>query len=823
MKRNLLRSLLTAVVCLAAGVSAQAQFSGTITQYPTTDYSTKAANFNLEEVATQLGTTAATLAETFAAWQEDESGSMADMFFLTLPDGTLSNDYTQGSKGGFWVTVDGMPQVWGVDNSLYRWYNTVGMDADEGTMAIYMGQYPEQCQIGDKFTPKFVLKFGEKEATFDVTFEIIEKPVVNIPEPTLLWKNLNIVGELTIDVNQKQRSNYNSDAVSADLSEVIANLGIADLNVVSEELREVLYVPENILGDDVALGTYKSDTLTNRTSANGIGFWMQGYDNQEGSKSIECGRAGYGSDCHFYMESFAFNAESNILSCTLGQMPSKLEGDMQYFTYVYLIWGDKAIQIRYNLNIEKVDVGEGINAYTIVGEDNVLVEQEITSNHEATQIHPDMEAIAAALGCEVSDIDMAALRDDIDFGSSTANNGGFWFGEDGFVISYGSNCTIYVEPVVSGDYTTLRVGQYPNHFTEAGQEQSVTVYFLGNDYKAFAYNVTLRIIDPVIITNEFQSVAQRSYIVQQKPDNNYAWSDGVDIPYDFISESIGDSYVVYGMAQLTADGKEQVGNDKYTKNYCITETPGFWLDRNGRRNTWQGDPGEAVFGITAGGRQSGKFNLIQYPNRCNVGDVLTTKLFFVNETTSKMVTFNFTYSIVEEVKTYETVGEADITLPVSVEDFTMPIDLSATAEALGVTVDYLLSEETLCPMTEAGVFGQPVNSEDGLGFNQQGFFDMQEGIAFLYFVNDGGEVTINTYSQEEVADDFALYAQFCFRVDEKQYIYNVKFVAPSAFDSGVNDLTAVSRNAGKVFDLSGRRVMQPKQGVYILNGRKVVK
>ena len=821
MKRNLLRSLLTAVVCLAAGVSAQAQFSGTITQYPTTDYSTKAANFNLEEVATQLGTTAATLAETFTAWQGDESGSMADMFFLTLPDGTLSNDYTQGSKGGFWVTVDGMPQGWDVDNSLYRWYNTVGMDADEGTMAIYMGQYPEQCQIGDKFTPKFVLKFGEKEATFDVTFEIIEKPVVIIPEPTLLWEKLNIVGELTIDVNQKQRTNFNSDAVSADLSGVIANLGIADLNVVSEELREILYVPENILGDDVALGTYKSDTLTNRTSANGIGFWMQGYDNQEGSKSIECGRAGYGSDCHFYVESFAFNAESNILSCTLGQMPSKLEGDMQYFTYVYLIWGDKAIRVRYNLNIEKVDVGEGFAAYTVVGEENVVVEQEPTTNHEPTLVHPDMEAIAAALGCEVSDIDMAALRDEIEFGSSTANQGGFWFGEDGFVISYGSNCSIYVEPAVAGDYSTLRVGQYPNHFTEPGQEQSVTVYFLGNDYKAFAYNVTLRIIAPVVIDGEFQSVAQRSYIIQHQPQSGYYWSDGVGIPYEFIEENIGTDYVVYTLAKLNEDGTEKPGNEKYSKNYTITEAPGFWLNKDGRNINGWGDG--QWFGISCGGHVSGKFDMIQLPNSLNAGEVYQAKIFYVNEKTSKMVTFNFTYSIVDEVKTFETVGETDITLPVSVEDFTMPIDLSAAAEALGVTVDYLLSEETLCPMTEAGVFGQPVNSEDGLGFNQKGFFDMQEGIAFLYFVNDGGEVTINTYSQEEVADDFVLYAQFCFRVGEKQYIYNVKFVAPSAFDSGVNDLTAVSRNDGKVFDLSGRRVMQTKQGVYILNGRKVVK
>ena len=344
---------------------------------------------------------------------------------------------------------------------------------------------------------------------------------------------------------------------------------------------------------------------------------------------------------------------------------------------------------------------------------------------------------------------------------------------------------------------------------------------MGNDNKAFAYTVTLKIVAPVVIENEFQSVAQRSYIIQHQPQSGYYWSDGVDIPYDFIEENIGTDYVVYTLAKLNEDGTEKPGNEKYSKNYTINEAPGFWLNKDGRNINGWGDG--QWFGISCGGHVSGKFDMIQYPNSLQVGEVYQAKIFYVNEKTSKMVTFNISYSIVEEVKNYETVGEADITLPVSVEDFSMPIDLSEAATALGVTVDQLTSEETLCAMTEGGVFGEAVMCEDGIGFNQQGFSDMIGGVAFLYILNDSGETTINTYAQEDVADDFVLYAQFCLRVGEKQFIYNVKFVAAAAFDSGVNDLTAVSRNVGKVYDLSGRQVMQSKHGVYILNGRKVVK
>jgi hypothetical protein len=60
-----LRNLLTAVICIFAGATAQAQFTGGVEQYPTSDYSQKAVKFSLTEVATQVGTDAATLAEAY--------------------------------------------------------------------------------------------------------------------------------------------------------------------------------------------------------------------------------------------------------------------------------------------------------------------------------------------------------------------------------------------------------------------------------------------------------------------------------------------------------------------------------------------------------------------------------------------------------------------------------------------------------------------------------------------------------------------------------------------------------------------------------------
>ena len=150
MKITQLRNLLTAVICLFTGLSAQAQFTGTYEQRAADSFEATAVSFNLDEVATQLGTDAATLTSAYEAW----TAGTDDMFFLTLPDGTLSANYTQGGKGGFWVNVNGEPQSWGEDNSGLRWYNTLGMDG--GFLLISIGQFPGQCQAGDVFNPKFI-------------------------------------------------------------------------------------------------------------------------------------------------------------------------------------------------------------------------------------------------------------------------------------------------------------------------------------------------------------------------------------------------------------------------------------------------------------------------------------------------------------------------------------------------------------------------------------------------------------------------------------------------------------------------------------------
>ena len=302
----------------------------------------------------------------------------------------------------------------------------------------------------------------------------------------------------------------------------------------------------------------------------------------------------------------------------------------------------------------------------------------------------------------------------------------------------------------------------------------------------------------------------------------YSWTQpGYDIPQEWIAENIGtDDWVLYGQDQLDAEGNEKPGNSKYTTNYTMGEKPGFWFDRNGRVITW--GAGNSVFGMTAGGYNPGKIQMIQMDgDACQVGDVFTAKVFFVNEENGRMVTVNLIYNIVDEVVEYKNVGTEDIMIPVAEEDQVIDIDLTKAAEALGVTTEDLLNMDNtpLCGMTEGGIFGTGQSCDMGLGFNKDGYFD-QVGALVLFSIDE--ESMLNAFSTEPVADDFTLSTQFCFQVGDKQYVFNVKFVSTAIY-SGIQNVAADRQADGRLFDLSGRQVVNPVRGIYIQNGRKVVK
>ena len=82
-------------------------------------------------------------------------------------------------------------------------------------------------------------------------------------------------------------------------------------------------------------------------------------------------------------------------------------------------------------------------------------------------------------------------------------------------------------------------------------------------------------------------------------------------------------------------------------------------------------------------------------------------------------------------------------------------------------------------------------------------------------------MTLNSGSNDPVADDFNVKAQFCFEKDNKQYVFYATLASPAWIASGIESVKTAG-NAATIYDLQGRKVMKAQRGLYIQNGRKFI-
>ena len=808
-----LKKLMAVVVCLLAGMTAQAQFQGTVTQYPTSDYSNSPAKFKLTEVAQALETDTATLAKAYNTWQEAETWEGENMFWLIGANDAATDEPTADGKG-FWMTAEGERIGYG-EGAI--WFAFALVDVENDVFSINCGQMPNTMKAEDSGHAKFQLRYNGKSVNFEVTLNVVAKPVVDIPQPELAWGKLTIVEEITKDVTQKPRSGYDADKVEVDLTEALTKLGVSG-DLLKDELSQLLFAKKAYVTEDAVMGAQMSDSLTNESSAGAPGFWLRNFSDAEGNPTFECGRFAYDGDDCFYAEAFAFDTETGILSCNIGQMPNKLKGGNTYFADIYIVYGDKAIKIRYNLILPEVKVGT-LEDYEKAGENTIRVEMEPAESYDTKNFSIDIETMVNALGCQVGEIDDFYMLDsEIDFATGKNQEGvGYWVSMEGKVVNWGNDAMFYVTPKAD-DYSKFGVGQYPGHMN-IGDSARATLYFVAGS-KYYQLNVDLVIVAPKQGDVVFESVAQRSIEVQQVPVA-YTWASRVEIPEAWVEQQLGTSdWVLYALAPLNEDGTEKEGNAKYSKSYSITESPGFWMDGEGHNIGWSGN---ARVGVSIS-QPSGHFALMQYENSINLGDVFRFPLFLVNEENGKMVTFNFTYSIVESVVEIEEVGSEDIVLPVSADDdgASATIDLSDVLKAFDITLDALANGQYLHGITADGTYGSGVSLYDGLAFNDKGVCVTED--PFMFFDaelnEDGKSITVTTCATADVADDYSAIGTVCFLIEGKRYVLNVKFVSEAIY-TGITEHHSVPHTSlSAIYDLQGRKVVKTQRGLYIQNGRK---
>ena len=801
-----IKQLFAAMLMLAC-IPASAQFTATVEQYANDDYSQVGAEFTLTEVATALQTDTATLAAALNAWYnyDAESGAEkpADMFFLKSGDALVA-DYNTNAPGGFWMTSDYQVAPYG-ENTVF--YEDIWFDSTEDLFGIYLGQYPGALAEGATLTPTFVLAYGDKQATFDITY--IVKPMPETPAVELDITKLEIVGNAEVTTEQYPRINYNSSAVEVVIADAAEKLGINN-DLLSIILTKCLYKARV----DETYQT-KIDSLTLATDNGGWG--REVLDMATGDTLPEVCAAPWSDKDQYYMDTWAFDPATATLSCNIGQYPYNLEAGDKYYTNVYIVYGSKAFVVKYNVNIveDPNAVTGDLASMTKVGTEVIRVEQNPTTDYSTSAIKLNTDSIAELLGCATGDMTLQAIDNKGGLStSSTANNGGYWMTQGGIICSWGDNAYFFVEPATSNDYSQLNTGQMPGK-TAVGEEGHTLLYLTaGNKY--FELDITLAIVEAQKSEIEFESVATRSYVVEAL-DETYVWStQSANIPFAQIEELIGTADPV--LYALNIDSIAAQTGEKYTKDYTMGEKPGFWVTENGCKTAW----GSAPWGITGLNSTDENFVIqcIQMDGFGVAGDSYTGQFFLVNEETGKMITINLTYQIVETLTEIEVVGEDYINLPVSMDDALVDYDFAKVATALGLeTVDALFEGYYAKGMKADGTYSDGVDvMGSSLTFNASGAYEAYASINIQ--VSEDYKQFL-TYSNDDIEGTFKAEATICFEIDAKRYVIHITLLDAETYAAGIVGINANSK-AGKIYNLQGQEVAVPAHGIYIQNGKKVV-
>ena len=285
------RQLLLTAAATLVSVAANAQFSQTVQQYPTTDYSNVAAEFKLTDVAQTLGTDATTLVAALDAWHNSiapEEGEPAPqegtpMFQVKGSTGAFApadNVSWTGNPGEMWLDAEGNAVEYGDASKIFAGSN---WDAENDVFAVFTGQMPGVFVGGEQAKFTAVLNYNGKQATFDITFNILALP--DAPEPKTVLRSelgtMTMVGEKTLDVERFTHQSYDATLLSFELSGVAELLG-TDAAALAPVLSKLLYT--NLY--DTELGVMQ-DQLTNETTS-GVapGWWLrrtqypQGHEHQ---------------------------------------------------------------------------------------------------------------------------------------------------------------------------------------------------------------------------------------------------------------------------------------------------------------------------------------------------------------------------------------------------------------------------------------------------------------------------------------------------------------------------------------------------------------
>ena len=176
-----------------------------------------------------------------------------------------------------------------------------------------------------------------------------------------------------------------------------------------------------------------------------------------------------------------------------------------------------------------------------------------------------------------------------------------------------------------------------------------------------------------------------------------------------------------------------------------------------------------------------------------------------------------------------TLGSEDIVLPIPAKDqeTTVNFDMSNAVSALLVPdfKEFLLESNMKTQMEEGALSEEEVSiGQDGAAIDENGNAVADGGVLSFDVDPDASENNIAVITIANLGKEFtpeeSISTSICFVQKGWYYIYNIKFV-DNAIYNNIANITKANEN-GTIYDLTGRKVINPTKGIYIMNGKKFI-
>lgn len=817
------KRLFAAVLCLC-GISAYAQdaitvgetsvpvvatVTATASDYAGVAYSDLRAEYDAATLVSALGVT---------------DLSEAKLYIVNVTDGVANENTTDGWRNGA-----GDLCGWGDVTEESKGYCVKIYEADavddEGQPLFdhwgsidYLGAHHLGVwEVGETFTALWGFVANDKAALVKVVVTFVEKP--SAPQVEYI-SDINVVGSV-IECSSDRESLQGTvaDTITVNVGDLKTLLAVDKDELLTPDWFYLLPVADTYdTNSQVATGAVTA--LTN------VDGWVHQVTDVETSQlTQECAASEDSNGNAFRLYGFAYDAETGDLTFYVAQKAGANLSENKLFTTIYLLYNDKAVAIKYTMNITVSEV-KGPSDMTQVGSTDVVLEAYPATGYETVDGSFDVDAVAEALGCGTEDIIFKMLSGENAFylgnctegDTSSPTSGGWFMDANGYPCSWRASESSAMWYITNPSTGSFSVGQDGGHYkSNVGDSYTTHLYATFGD-KYYLINITLNIIEKYVGDwKQWKSVTTRSVLVQQlKGAAQYVWSDGFAvISYDEIEDLLGTrTPSLYGNA--TEAAMEAADGCPYTDTYTIDEKPGFWMDANAVNVGWGNG---SVWGISAQASTTklpdGTYGFAcMWMGTAPEEEAYTGNLYLVNANNGKMITFKVTYKMVDEIVNTEEVGSMSLALEAAdgkYKDF----DLAPIAEALGCTVDELEEGNSLRALNGKTTAVQP---STGLDFDLTGKC-VDSGAAFGFFFESG---TVEMWFNEEVDSDFDISLQISFEYGSKTYTVNIRILSPELY-TGIKTVEQAGQRSNAIFDLSGRRVEKAVKGVYIQNGKKVLK